>query len=123
MGFAQLIKELREDTGLSQKKLGEQLGISSSGIGHLEVGDCEPNSTTLIAYAKYFEVTTDYLLGLENDYGAKITAPAAPTRNEDEQKLIEIYRGLDPETKETLWSLLKTWTPTTTMGRKNKKQL
>ena len=78
MRFAQIAKELREETGLSQVKLGEKLGISSSGIGHLEVGDCEPNSATLLAYAKFFNVSADYLLGLEDDFGARTATNAAP---------------------------------------------
>lgn len=99
MRFAQIAKELREETGLSQVKLGEKLGISSSGIGHLEVGDCEPNSATLLAYAKFFDVSADYLLGLEDDFGARTTNNAAPmgdTNNAQERELLELFRTLSP---------------------------
>lgn len=114
MGFAQIAKELREDTGLSQQKLGEKLGISSSGIGHLEVGDCEPNSTTLLAYAKYFDVSADYLLGLEDETGAKVvtTAPILSGYSSEERKLIDSYRELNASGKrlvnETMRTLLAT---------------
>lgn len=103
MRFAQIAKELREETGLSQVKLGEKLGISSSGIGHLEVGDCEPNSATLLAYAKFFNVTADYLLGLEDDFGARTATNAAPMREsltEKERALLEAFRQLLPETQD-----------------------
>lgn len=66
MKFAQIAKELREETGLSQKGLSEKLGISSSGIGHLELGEREPGSSTLLAYSKFFSVSIDELLGNEN---------------------------------------------------------
>ena len=80
MNFAQIAKELREETGLSQKALSEKIGISSSGIGHLELGQREPGSSTLMAYSKYFGVTTDFLLGLTNEYNLK---------NQNEKNLIE----------------------------------
>ncbi len=103
MRFAQIAKELREETGLSQVKLGEKLGISSSGIGHLEVGDCEPNSATLLAYAKFFNVSADYLLGLEDDFGARTATNAAPMGErltEKEKALLEAFRQLLPETQD-----------------------
>lgn len=103
MRFAQIAKELREETGLSQVKLGEKLGISSSEIGHLEVGDCEPNSATLLAYAKFFNVSADYLLGLEDDFGARTATNAAPMGErltEKEKALLEAFRQLLPETQD-----------------------
>lgn len=115
MHFAQIAKELREDTGLSQQKLADKLGLSSSGIARWELGQSEPGSQALMIYAKYFGVSTDYLLGLEDDFGVKKIAPATNTGNEgysaEERQLIEIYRTLDNTMRETLWSLLNTWKP------------
>lgn len=48
MNFAKTAKSLREETGLSQQKLADKLGISSSGIAHLELSESEPKSSTLI---------------------------------------------------------------------------
>lgn len=61
------ITELRKACDMSQKELGEKLGVSASAIGMYEQGRREPNKAMMIAIAKLFGVTTDYLLGAEGD--------------------------------------------------------
>ncbi len=106
MNFAKIAKSLREETGLSQQKLADKLGISSSGIAHLELSESEPKSSTLIAYSKYFDVSTDYLLGLEDDFGTRTPAPPSftvPTSNEltaKEKALLQAFNNLLPETQD-----------------------
>lgn len=110
MAFAQIARELREETGLSQKKFGDLIGLSSSGIAHLELGQTEPGSQTLLAYAKYFGVSVDFLLGLENDYGVKLQEPtnSAVVYSSSERALIEKYRILTPAGKHLIDETLKT---------------
>ena len=96
MNFAQISKELREETGFSQQKLGKELGLSSSGIAHLELGQREPGSATLIAYSKYFGVTTDYLLGLSDDFSIRTPAPMGDGLTSEERDLIADFRRLSP---------------------------
>ena len=64
--FSQKLLELRKDKELSQLQLGKQLNFSRSAISDWENGTREPSFDTLILIAKYFGVTTDYLLGLED---------------------------------------------------------
>ena len=61
------IKELREEKELTQVELGNLLGLSYQTIGHYENGVSQPTLETLINMCKIFGVTSDYLLGLEND--------------------------------------------------------
>lgn len=61
--FGVRLRCLRKKRGYSQRKLGNDLGLSESLIGMLETGDREPRSETLSQIADYFGVTTDYLLG------------------------------------------------------------
>ena len=68
MLFAERIKELREEATLSQKELANKLNLSQSAITKLENNLREPTGTTLIAYADFFDVSLDYLVGRE-DYG------------------------------------------------------
>lgn len=65
---------LRKTQGLSQQQLAWKLGISASAIGMYEQGRREPSYETLREIAAYFDVTTDYLLGL--DQPAETTADA-----------------------------------------------
>lgn len=80
MKFAQIAKDLREGANLSQKALSEKLGISSAAVGHLETGRNEPTATTLIAYAKYFNISIDDLLEHEEFSSEERTAGFSDTR-------------------------------------------
>ena len=65
--FTHICKDLRCEKGLTQQQLAPLLGISASAIGMLEKGYREPTGTTLLAYANYFGVSIDYLMGREQD--------------------------------------------------------
>ena len=64
--FSQKIKELRLDKNLSQNKLAQTLGLSNKTISHYESGYCEPSLDTLINICRHFNISADYLLGLED---------------------------------------------------------
>lgn len=64
--FKEKLKELREESKLLQKQLSAELGVSQVTIARWETGNREPDFDILIKIAKYFKVTTDYLLGLED---------------------------------------------------------
>lgn len=61
--LGELIAELRQDRGLTQKELGDILCVSSWTISNYENGVHLPDVDKVIALANYFHVTTDYLLG------------------------------------------------------------
>lgn len=65
MDFGNILKTLRETEHLTQKQMSEILGVSKSNISKYEAGTVEPNIDTLKRYAGYFNVSTDYLLGLK----------------------------------------------------------
>ena len=62
--FSERLKELRIEKGLTQEQLAKETGLSRSAIGFWENGARIPLATVVIALAKYFGVTSDYLLGL-----------------------------------------------------------
>ena len=64
MKISDRIKELRIENNLSQKSLAEHIGVSQKAIDFWEKGTNEPKATYVIRLAKFFNVTTDYLLGL-----------------------------------------------------------
>ncbi len=57
------LKELRIKSKLSQDKLATEVKLSQSAINNWELGKRTPNANAVIALARYFGVTTDYLLG------------------------------------------------------------
>ena len=63
--FAVKLKELRTELGIGQVALSHALGVSKSIISDWEHGKSEPTLSKLIAISKYFNVSIDYLAGLE----------------------------------------------------------
>jgi len=61
--MAQRIFELRKAANLSQKALGEAVGLSHKAISTLESGARGTTIEKLIALAEYFDVSLDYLVG------------------------------------------------------------
>ena len=70
--FKRRLKELRGERNLSQKQVAEACGISPTCICQLETGARNPTGTTLSQLADFFEVSTDYLLGREDDFGNRV---------------------------------------------------
>ena len=65
------IKLLRQDKGLSQKELAKALSIGHSTLSCYEVCRRQVPNELIVQIALFFEVTTDYLLGLEDEFGIK----------------------------------------------------
>ena len=59
------IRKLRTEAGLTQSDLAEKLEIKKSTVSAYENGDRKPNKDTVIKIAYLFNVTTDWLLGLD----------------------------------------------------------
>lgn len=70
--FGQILRELRLEKELGQVALAKELNYSKAIISEWETGKYKPSSDALIVIAKFFDVTTDYLLGLEDEFGSKI---------------------------------------------------
>ena len=62
--FRERLKDLRTGKGISQMQLAKDLNISQSAIAKWELGKTEPTASAVIAIAKYFNETTDYILGV-----------------------------------------------------------
>ena len=65
------IKELRKEKGLTQKQLAKLVNKSETGLASWEQGLAEPSVNDVRLLCKIFEVSADYLLGLEDETGAK----------------------------------------------------
>lgn len=70
--FQDRLRELRRQMNLTQKKLADVLQTTNSSICDWECGRSEPDLNQLIKLAKIFDVSTDFLLGLEDETGAKL---------------------------------------------------
>ena len=64
MEFKDRIKGLRAEKGMTTTTLAAEFGKSDTALRMWETGRSKPDADTLVKLAKYFNCTTDYLLGL-----------------------------------------------------------
>ncbi len=62
--FAERLKELRTEKGLTIVQLAKNTNLSKSALEYWENCRRIPNAEAIITSAKYFNVSSDYLLGL-----------------------------------------------------------
>ena len=127
--FHERLKELRLEKGLSQNKLAPQIGFQQATICDWEAGKKEPTTAALISCATFFDVTTDYLLGREDEFGnISITSGNVSGNNNtvnsnnvihsnntfsseplsaDERELITLWKKLPPDKRKAFINLLK----------------
>lgn len=63
--FANRISELRKQKGLSQKELGDLLGVSNKAVSKWENGESMPKTSTMIKLAELFSIDANELIGFE----------------------------------------------------------
>ena len=112
------LKELRKKRNLSQLRLAMELGLSQQTIHKYESGKAEPDISTLIALARFFHVSVDYLIGYEYDTNTsgrnrskskktpanpEITIPVTP----DEYHYLSLYRQLHMQTRSAVNHILE----------------
>lgn len=72
MQIGLIIKTLRKERDITQEQLAEYLGISSRAVSQWECEKTMPDISQLPVLANLFEVTTDYLLGVNVDEKSKM---------------------------------------------------
>lgn len=92
----QSLKKLRKGNGLTQKSLGNIIGVSESAISLYESGKRQPDQETLGKFASYFHVTVDYLLGREDEPNETQKEPAVKD-SELDPELISLMESLSEE--------------------------
>ena len=92
--FSERLTALRRQRGLSQEGLGDAVDMEQSEVSRYERGKREPSKEALIAFADFFGVSIDYLIGREEQ-----SPPALPDWAYDYQTGgAEVYAG-SPEIK------------------------
>ena len=97
------LRALRKGLGLSQAKVAEKFNIKRETYTRYETGTIIPPADMLVAIAKFFKTTTDYILGLTDD-------PKLPGEKEADPDIISIQRlrsKLSPKDREKFMKLLK----------------
>lgn len=102
------IKQLRENRGLIQEILVSELGITQQMLSKYERDVLCIKVDVLKKIAEYFNVTTDYLLGI-SEVKRDLQGQMKMNKTLDTYyDLIEIYKGLDEYDQEMVWSIMQT---------------
>lgn len=91
--FACRLTALRKERKLSQKALALSLGYSRGQIGNYELGSREPDFSTLIKIADFFNVSVDYMIGITDIRCAGGSAQTKPSI----EKLVNLAENLSDE--------------------------
>lgn len=102
------IKQLRENRELIQEILASELGITQQMLSKYERDVLCIKVDVLKKIAEYFNVTTDYLLGI-SEVKRDLQGQMKMNKTLDTYyDLIEIYKGLDEYDQELVWSIMQT---------------
>ena len=86
--FRNRVKQLRESKNITQKELSELLDMKTyTTITKWESGDNFPKAKDIKRLSEIFDVSSDYLLGLSNETGSKISRISSKL-NEPRQKIV-----------------------------------
>ena len=88
--IADRIKYLREKNDKTQSALAKQLGITRASVNAWEMGISVPSTQYIVELARIFDVSTDYLLGVEKSATIDISGLSEP----DVQLLYQIVSHL-----------------------------
>lgn len=92
MKFGDILRQLLEINGLTQKQLGLDLNIAPTTIGNYVRNIREPDHSTIKLFAQYFNVSTDYLLDFHADTYS----------SHSEDLLVNTFRKLNPTYQDIL---------------------
>ena len=65
--FSERLIELRKEENLSQKEVGKEIGVAVRAYQHYEYGEREPQLSTLVRIADFYDVSLDYLAGRSDE--------------------------------------------------------
>lgn len=107
--FGKILRQLRKERGLTQAELAAILNLDASSISKYEKADVSPSADVLLKVAQYFDVSTDFLLGLSKQKNTPTSNKAGVEAKWDEiQKLIA---DAPPEKVEEALKILRVLLP------------
>ena len=104
--FGDILSELREDRGLTQKELGKMLNVTGGAISSYEKGVHFPDFDRLIQLASIFNVSTDYLLGYSDVDISPSALKATFANGKTIAELITQLNALSPDAQNALMVLV-----------------
>ena len=99
------IKDLRLEKNLKQKDVASAINIATNTLSQFENNKGRPSLEVLSLLADFFNVSLDYLVGREDDFGNVNVASNANnliTLSKDEHTLLEYFSQLGPFERDSI---------------------
>ena len=93
MEFKTILLDLMQEKGINQRQLGKAAEIPPTTISGWLNANRLPDYYALIKLGRFFDVSTDYLLGI-TDEGESLRTPTPAALPLDETQLLKSYRAL-----------------------------
>ena len=91
------ISELRKKLGLTQTRLGEEIGVSQQTISKYENVDENISGDMLLALSKFFKFPVDYILRKDEEEQQR--------EQDNKREIMELYRDMDQYNRDT-WIII-----------------
>lgn len=98
----QMIRDLREDHDLTQREVAAYLGVSQQTYSNYENGVREIPTNTVVALARYYQVSTDYLLSSDSSYLGNTNLNSAYLEDITLHDVMYDIQGLDEDARKEL---------------------
>lgn len=106
-----VIKKLRTERGITQKQLGDAVGVSQQAVNAYENTETQADYMTLQRIADYFSVTVDYLLGRNSENSVAEELEKYSFSNED-MDFIRRYLHLTSQQKKSIDIMIRSFEDT-----------
>ena len=102
------LKKLRTESGISQRELAENIGVSQQSINKYENHNIEPDIETLIRMADFFDTSVDYLVG-HSRIRRRIEPVSTYDLNKDEATVMDGFRQLSRKQRKAISQLIESF--------------
>ena len=106
MEFKERLKELLDENGLNYNTLAKKTGIPVTTLSNYINRSSYPSIVQLKILADYFNVSVDYLIGREDEFG-NVSLGSSSSLTKDEQTLLSCFNKISPFERETILKQIK----------------
>ncbi len=109
--FSRIIRELRNEKGLTQEELSKKIGVRCGTYCKWEQNRANASYEDLIKLANFYQVSVDYLIGHTDDLGnVTIITTQENSLNKNERTLLSQFKKLSNSEKDLILKQISAWT-------------
>ena len=110
--LSERLKKLREDLGISQANLANEIGVTQASVNRYETDKTTPTAETLLWYADRFDVSLDYIFGRTDEpQGQLYSYQPKPAASSEMRDFVEMCfdpkSPMNEQLKQTLIKMLE----------------